>query len=111
MTKGLLLIFYALIKNKSLKILKCNDTVIYTELLLALSKMLKHNNTLEELWLLDTDIDKYVRGLSHNHSPSYTYLDDLMEKSKFRSYNKTFKSLLFGDSPDLDHFLQARSTS
>ena len=84
MTKGLLLIFYALTKNNSLKILKCNDTVIYTELLLALTNMLKHNNCLEELWLLDTDIEKYVRSMSPNHSPSYTYLDDLMEKSKFR---------------------------
>ena len=64
MTKGLLLIFYALTKNVSLKILKCNDTVIYTELLLAMSNMLKENKSLEEMWLLDTDIEKYVRGIS-----------------------------------------------
>lgn len=111
MTKGLLVIFYALTFNESLEVLKCNDTVIYTELLQALSKMLRNNKKLKEVWLLDTDIEKYVRGMTPNQSPNYTYLDDLMEKSKFRDYNKTFKSLLFGDSPDLDRFLQSRPQS
>ena len=60
LTKGLLLIFFALHTNSSLKVLRCNDTVIYHELLEALAALLLVNHCLTEIWMLNSNIDKFL---------------------------------------------------
>ena len=60
LTKGLLLIFFALHTNSSLKVLRCNDTVIYHELLEALAALLLVNHSLTEIWMLNSNIDKFL---------------------------------------------------
>ena len=60
--KGLLIIFYALqSKNRTLEVLKANDCLCYDEIMVSLGCMLAQNKTLKQLWMLDCEVEKYLR--------------------------------------------------
>ena len=60
--KGLILIFYALERNnRSLEIIHLNDALCYDEILISLGSMLTTNKAIKEIWMLDCEIEKYLR--------------------------------------------------